>query len=261
MKLAINDCHKLLTEKKFIFIGGLHRSGTTPLQRILGQSPIISKMENTGHNEDEGQHCQSVYETAKKVGGPGKFANVESYHYTNNSKLLNEANNFKIINEWAKYWNLSKPILLEKSPPNLIHTLYLQSIFPRSYFIIIIRHPYVCCSATTKRGWSSEKSIDVHIQHWIKAHQIFFEDKPLIKKCFVIRYEEVINDLKLNEKLSVFLDEKLEALQINFENFKNTDADYFKQMPDASLVNKYEQSINAFGYSFLPPYYLSSRYL
>ena len=38
--------------------------------------------------------------------------------------------------------------LFEKSPPNIINTIYLQEIVHNSYFIIIIRHPFAVGIAT-----------------------------------------------------------------------------------------------------------------
>lgn len=257
----ISNNESLMQNKKYVFVCGLHRSGTTPLQKILGQSPIISKMENTGSMYNEGQHNQSVYKDEWKFGGPGCFANNEDYHYTNKCHLLTKENNSKIIVEWAKYWDLSKQILLEKSPPNLIHTLYLQELVTKSYFIVIIRHPFICSMATINQSWSKEKSIDKYIQHWLKAHQIFFEDKPFIKKYFLLHYEKIENDSSLAEKLSEFLEEDFEKSKITFDKFKNTDSSYLEKYPiNSEIIEKYEKSINVYGYSFLPPYYLSVLY-
>ena len=62
-----------LKKHKFIFICGLHRSGTSLLYKILKSQKNISGMENTGVIEDEGQHLQTVFNAANKHGGPGKF--------------------------------------------------------------------------------------------------------------------------------------------------------------------------------------------
>ena len=47
--------------KKFIFISGLHRSGTSLLYRILKEQDEISGLSKTNELEDEGQHVQTVY--------------------------------------------------------------------------------------------------------------------------------------------------------------------------------------------------------
>ncbi len=46
------------------FIAGLHRSGTTPLTRLLAAHSEVSGFSNTHVEEDEGQHLQQVYPSA-----------------------------------------------------------------------------------------------------------------------------------------------------------------------------------------------------
>ena len=60
-------------EHRFVFLAGLHRSGTTLLARLLAAHPDISGLSGTGVPADEGQHLQSVYPAAKVYGGPGRF--------------------------------------------------------------------------------------------------------------------------------------------------------------------------------------------
>jgi hypothetical protein len=240
-------------EKKYIFICGLHRSGTSILQKILGSSTMISKHTNTMQPEDEGQHIQTVYKPAKYFGGPGAFANNPSYHLTNTSTLLNDTNNKLIINQWNKYWDLSKPILLEKSPPNIIHTRYLQELVKASYFIVIIRHPVVVAMATMK--WNRQ-SIELHIKHWLKAYTIFYNDKSFLKKCKIVKYES-LNNPNIIEEFALFLDEEASKLNITMDKFVNSDHKYFnKYKPNKCIIDKYELEINKYGYSFLPPYYI-----
>ena len=50
-----------MKDKKIILVCGLHRSGTSLLFQILRDHPDISGFRNTGVNQDEGQHLQSVY--------------------------------------------------------------------------------------------------------------------------------------------------------------------------------------------------------
>jgi hypothetical protein len=68
---------------QLIFIGGLHKSGTSLLHEIVKGHPQISGFSNTGVPRDEGQHLQSVYNSAKFYGGPGRFC-------FNASSLMNE---------------------------------------------------------------------------------------------------------------------------------------------------------------------------
>ena len=219
-------------EKKYVFICGLHRSGTSTLTKIIGTSNLVSIHTNTNVPENEGQHIQSVYDPAYRHDGPGKFGFDKEYHYTEKSYLLTQNNNNKIINEWSKYWDLNKSILIEKSPPNIIHTRYLQEIVYNSYFIIIIRHPFAVAMATKK--WNNQ-SLDKHMHHWLYVHEILYNDLKKIKKYLILKYEELNLDTFEN-KINKFLEEKLlidsKILQ-NFNSMKTSNNKYFENIvPD-----------------------------
>jgi len=174
---------------KFVFICGLHRSGTSPLFRILREHPEISGFSNTGAPEDEGQHLQTVFPAAKRYGGPGRFGFVPEAHLTEQSELMTAENRRRLFEEWSEYWDLTKPWLLEKSPPNLIRTRFLQAVFPDSYFIILFRHPVAVSFATRKLARSS---LDSLVEHWLHCHRLFKQDSPHLRHVLVIRYEDLI---------------------------------------------------------------------
>lgn len=82
--------------QKHLFIGGLHKSGTSLLSRILADHPQISCFANTGAPEDEGQHLQSVYRPARFHGGPGKFGFSPEAHLTDASPLICAGNRARL---------------------------------------------------------------------------------------------------------------------------------------------------------------------
>lgn len=172
-----------------IFIAGLNRSGTTLLQQILRQHPKISGFANTGVLKDEGQHLQSVYPIQKVFGGAGKFAFDSRSHLDERSVLVNDANREKLFLEWATHWDLSRPYLLEKSPPNIVRMRFLQALFPASYFIIVVRHPVATGYATQK--WSHTHIRNL-FEHWLAAHRVAFRDVAHLKRWMTIRYEDFV---------------------------------------------------------------------
>jgi hypothetical protein len=182
-----------LPGERLVFVGGLHRSGTTPLARWLAQSPLISGLSGTGVPEDEGQHLQDVLPAAIQHGGPGRFAFARAMHETEISPRASRALAIQISRAWGPYWDLERPLLLEKSPPNLLRTRLLQALFPRAAFVIVVRHPVAVSLATEKwigapQRWVAAPSL---LRHWLRAHELFLADAARLERVLVVRYEQL----------------------------------------------------------------------
>jgi hypothetical protein len=243
--------------QSFIFLCGLHRSGTTPLFRILREHPQISGFQDTGVPEDEGQHLQNIYPPAKAFGGPGRFGFDRAAHLTETSELLTAESKQKLFEQWSKHWDLSREYLLEKSPPNLIRTRFLQACFPNSYFIVILRHPIAVSMATFK--WS-HCTLDSLMSHWVRCHRLFDSDRSRVRRLLVIRYEELISDSpRIFGHIGSFLGLRSPA-QAELDpkgNQRYLEAwDRFTEEGDGrvlfrDLVAKYEKTVRDYGYSLI----------
>ena len=53
-------------DHQLVFVGGLHRSGTTVLAEMIASARSASGLENTGVMMDEGQFLQDVYPLGQK---------------------------------------------------------------------------------------------------------------------------------------------------------------------------------------------------
>jgi hypothetical protein len=180
-----------MTDNTFVFICGLHKSGTSLLFRLLREHPQVSGFRDTGVPRDEGQYLQSVYPPDRAFGGPGRFGFKRAAHFTERSSLVTESNRQTLIKEWGSYWDLSKPVLIEKTPANLIRSRFLQALFPNSKFIVIRRHPVPVALATVKWSGTSLYSL---IKHWVTCHQIWERDKEYIKEFLELKYEDLVRD-------------------------------------------------------------------
>jgi hypothetical protein len=241
---------------KFVFLCGLHRSGTSPLFRILREHPQISGFRNTGVPEDEGQHLQSVFPPAKAHGGPGRFGFAPEAHLTEKSALVNADNRDRLFHEWSRHWDLSRPYLLEKSPPNLIRTRLLQKLFPDSYFIVIYRHPIAVSLATWKWARTGMESL---MEHWLVCHRLFQQDRAHLRHVLEIKYEDLIQNGGITfPRIYQFLGlEPRAALHLNpagnaryFAVWRQLAKDPKGRTTFHHLVAKYEQQVRHYGYSF-----------
>ena len=167
----------------------MHRSGTSLVHSILRQDPDVSAFKNTGVPEDEGQHLQHVFLPAKDHGGPGRFGFDSASFLDETSPLCTAANGQLIWSAWSRYWDMSRTLLVEKSPPNLVRTRFLQSLFPSSRFIIVVRHPIAVGMATLK--WRPDDPTSL-VNHWIVCQRRFELDRPKICRLLVLRYEDLV---------------------------------------------------------------------
>ena len=253
-----------LEDKTFIFLAGLHRSGTSLLHEIIREHPEISGFSQTGVPKDEGQHLQTVYEPAKSFGGPGKFVFDPRSYMNESHPLATNESAIAIFEQWSKYYDFSCNYLVEKSPPNIIRTRYLQKLFPGSKFVAILRHPIAVSFATQK--WS-KTPISSLIEHSLRAYEIFLGDIEFLDSIYIIRYEEfVCEPQKTVDAIYGFLG--LEPIAIHHEVRKNVNEKYFSMWTDwcnklpnnvlSRITPELETRVNKFGYSINNPNKLSS---
>jgi len=258
----IRQAQEIVQAHHFVFLGGLHRSGTTLLFRMLREHPAISGFANNQDAnewlaaEDEGQYLQSVYPQAIYWGGPGKFAFSPDAHLTEQSELLTVENKAKLAVQWFPYWDLSKHLLLEKSPPNLVWTRFLQSAFPNSSFVIIERHPVAVSLATEK--WSPT-GLPSLIEHWLVAHETYQADGSHLRRVMTIKYETLVSEpASTLREIYAFLG--IAPHPTTFAASTEHNQRYFAQWsalaknPETSrvidqCVERWETRVRAFGYS------------
>ncbi|VXD15161.1 sulfotransferase family protein [Planktothrix paucivesiculata] len=244
-----------MNHHQYVFIGGLHRSGTTLLANCLREHPKISGFKDTGVSEDEGQFLQSVYPPAMVYGGPGRFGFNSGSFLNETSDLASSENAQKMFQEWSHYWDLQRPILLEKSPPNLLKTRFLQALFPNSFFIIILRHPIPVAYATKK--WSHTQLYSL-IKHWLVCYEQFERDRPYLKRLLVLKYEDLIENpqLILNQIYTfIGVESVISNLNIcvgvndRYFNWWKDRQNLFKALYTDYIQVKFEKRVNRFGYS------------
>ena len=256
-------------DRRFVFIGGMPRSGTSAVYQMVGSHPDVSRLTNTKMPEDEGQYLQTIYPTGEALGAPGRFGLHPNCRLTESSPEVQVARG-KLFDAWAPYWDLSKPLLCEKSPSNIARARFLQAVFPNSSFIFLSRHPIAYSLAIRK--WDYRIPVSTTIRNWLACFRYLEEDLPHLKRGLVLRYDELTRDPKAwVRKIEEFLDLGPGMDPNHFRPghseryFKSWEARNYRDGQD-EMRNKvkrfigdaeiryvewrYERDINAYGYSF-----------
>lgn len=203
--------------RRFVFVGGLQRSGTTLLGRLLAQHPDMSGLVGTGTAEDEGQFVQNVYPDDHRMGavrGSRGQAVAWGYHQeahlTERDLIRYPDAGQRLVQAWEPY--LESPaasVVVEKSPSNVAKTRFLEASIPGSCFVIITRHPIVQALAVRKWGTRAMRTglnFTGILDHWLHVMGHFSADRPQLERVTVCSYEELVSEPKaLLERLHEFI--------------------------------------------------------
>jgi hypothetical protein len=211
--------------------------------------------------EDEGQHLQDVYPTAGRLGGAGRFALNPESHRTEHSPLVNDESRERLLASWGRYWDDSKRVLVEKSPPNVISARFLRALFPSSRFVMVVRHP-IPVALATRRWKPTPNDLDLLVRHWVVAHEIMLEDAQRIGGVAIVRYEDTMAaPAEEIGKLYAFLGlaphegryQVRQGLNESYLNQWRAPWRLVRRWRTSRIAAKYEDRVAAFGYSLQDP--------
>lgn len=173
--------------QKWVFLVGCYNSGTTLLAELLGAHPSISALPTEGHFITD----QFIKDYA--IGLPRMWAKREElFRLTENDQGPDP---IRIKKEWGMRLDTSRPVLLEKSPPNTPRTRWLQKHFENSYFIAIVRNGYAVAEGIARKGdpkhIASGWPVEDGALQWRRSNEVLLEDQSRLNHLLWIRYEDL----------------------------------------------------------------------
>ena len=184
---------------KYLFILSPPFSGSTLITRLVGTSKNVSIFSSP---QSEGQ----------------KLKDLKDIMMVNSR--WNESTKFpwkKIKKVFLQNWDLTKPILVEKSPANIKKTKDIIQEFQPVFFIITIRNPYTWVQSYSRR--SKNDNFSKIARRWIFHAKHQMKNISNLDNFLFFKYEDLtINPEKISTKIKNFLSE---LNDINYkENFE-----------------------------------------
>ena len=184
IKIALTPVPK---NKSWVFLVGCYNSGTTLLAELLGQHSSISALPTEGH------FITDQFVKDYDIGLPRMWVEREDlFCLTEDDQGPDPV---RIKKEWGMRLDLSKSVLLEKSPPNTARTRWLQKHFENSYFIGIMRNGYAVAEGISRKadpshlreGWPIEMSA----YQWKRSNEVLLNDAKHLKRFMWVKYEDL----------------------------------------------------------------------
>ncbi|MGH8502749.1 MAG: sulfotransferase [Gammaproteobacteria bacterium] len=167
----------------YLFVLSPPYCGSTVLWRLLATSPAASAHPTEGQSVDGVRH---IMRDRKPWDPRKKFPWAE------------------IKQKWENVWDMSKPVLLEKSPPNIVWALEIERIFKPSYFIVIMRDPYAFCEGRRRRHKGSH--INESAEFWVTCANYQLRNMEKLTNVTHFTYEALAdNPAAIKQQILSFL--------------------------------------------------------
>jgi hypothetical protein len=247
--------------RKYVFVCGQPRSGTSVLYRNIARFENCTGFENTPASVPrEGQFIQDVYPTGRELGGPGRIGFDARAHQTEASSWLTPEKIARLKASWHAHWDNSKTICVEKTPWNLLMTRFLQAAFPNSYFIVTKRHPIPVSLGTQRMANARPTSLHQLFEHWLLCQRTFDEDKKHLHRVYELTYEDYVADpARYHQEIAAFIGtsvpegatEEVNPTQSNkyFDQWLRLLTNSRFKSYYLYIARKYEPRFAAYGYS------------
>lgn len=166
--------------RTWLFIVGCFNSGTTLLDRVLGEQPEIGTM------PFEGQACTNQLVRPQMVGlsrlwvmDPQQFRMTEADNHVDVPRLKRE---------WgARFNDPTRPVLVEKTPTNVLRMRWLKANFEGARFLGVIRDGYAVAEGIHRK---TGHPLGLAARQWRVCNEVMLSEFKEIGPSMVVRYEE-----------------------------------------------------------------------
>lgn len=172
-----------------VFIAGFPRSGTTLVNRILDSHPRLRTLEE--------RECMPRLH-ADIAARPGGFPAAIEHLSPPDKASLRAAYHICALNHISLG---PGDILVDKIPLHLLRLPLIQSVFPDSKLVMVLRHPCDVCLSCFMSNFRPNLAmvnfftLEDTVQLYVRAMDIWLKTRPLLKlSIHVIRYEDLLAD-------------------------------------------------------------------
>jgi len=178
-----------------IFLIGMHRSGSTLVERILGQH---SQLEGAGELPILPRLLKGFHRELDQTGSfEAKLASI--------SPAAMKALGDRYVSRSADYRKTDKPHFIDKLNFNWMHLGFIRSALPNAKIIDVRRNALDCCWANFKMLFTEghPASNDLrHIGRFYRDYVRFVDsiDEASPGSILKVRYEDVVDDLEVQTR-------------------------------------------------------------
>lgn len=174
---------EIVRSHRWCFICGCNNSGTSLLQSILDKTGQTSAL------QFEGQHYTNTLVRGSRRGYErvwSEFIDELRLDATDSKECVP-----RLIHDWMAEFSLPiHKLVVEKTTMNAVRMLWLQSVFPNSYFIGLVRNGYAVAEGIRRKG---NKSVERGARHWSMVNKIMLEDVNKLDHYLQVSYEELVD--------------------------------------------------------------------
>ena len=180
--------------EKFVFILSPPFSGSTLVHQLVSTSNSVSEIPG------EGLFISSV----RKLLPRDLYAMKQEISWP------------AVREEGERVWEVDKPILLEKSPPTIVHAQDMAQHFQPAYFLCLVRDAYAYCEGHQRRRGLGYRFA---AQRWVVQVQHQISNLENLNHSLKISYEDLVEDpAGTRDRIVEFLPELADIdIQAEFE--------------------------------------------